>query len=211
MCDFADGEESADGGFAVEVCDDAPALVVGGGDDGDGFFEGVVSEFEESFVDEGESVGEFFAEWGDVEEGAWGAGAFDFGIDGAGNDVSRCEGASRVVIVDEGVAFFIDKDGAFASDGFGDEKGAGFGASGGGVVEAGGVELNEFHVGDGGSCAPGHGEAVAGGGVGVGGVEVGFAASSGGEDDAGCLDGHDFVGLGVEGVDAEDAVVGDGS
>ena len=208
--DFADGKESVDGGFAVKVGDNASALVVGGGDDGDRVLGGVVAESEEGVVDEGEAfLEETFRFAGGVEEDAGRAGAFDLGVDGTGHDIAGGEGAAFVELGDEVFAFFVEEDGAFAADCFGDEEGACFGAGGAGVVEAGGVKLHELHVGNAGSNPPSHGDAVTGGGVGVGGVEVGFAAATTGEDDAVGAEDFDFAGGTDEDVGAEDAVFGD--
>lgn len=69
------------------------------------------------------------------------------------------------------------EDAAFAADGFADEEGFGLG-----MVEAGGVELDKFHVGDGHACAVGHGDAVTGSDVWVGGIEVDFSAAASGQD-----------------------------
>ena len=49
------------------------------------------------------------------------------------------------------------------------------------VVQAGRVELDELHVADAAAGAPGHGDAVAGGGVGVAGVAVDLAHAAGGQ------------------------------
>ena len=46
------------------------------------------------------------------------------------------------------------------------------------------MELDELHVGDPAAGAPGHGDAVAGGGVGVAGVQVDLAGAAGGQHDA---------------------------
>ena len=88
-CDFADGVETANGGFGIHIGHDAAALVVRGGDDRDGFLQCVMSVRKESFVNEGEAFGEVIAEWGDVKEDAGCAGTFDFGVDGAGDDIAR--------------------------------------------------------------------------------------------------------------------------
>ena len=49
------------------------------------------------------------------------------------------------------------------------------------VEEGGGVELHEFHVGDGGPGPVGHGDAVAGGHVRVAGVQVDLAGAAAGQ------------------------------
>ncbi len=85
-----------------------------------------------------------------------------------------CEG---VVFLHEGGAALELQDAAFAADGLADQEGFGLG-----VEEAGGVKLDEFHVGDVCACAPGHGDAVARGDVGVCRDEVDFARPSRGQD-----------------------------
>jgi hypothetical protein len=65
---------------------------------------------------------------------------------------------------------------AFAAHRLGDQEGLGLR-----VVQAGGVELDELHVPHPAARAPGHRDAVAGGDVGVGGVQVHLAGAAGGE------------------------------
>ena len=89
---------------------------------------------------------------------------------------------------------------AFAAHGFGDQKRLGVG-----VVQAGGVELNEFHVGSAATRTPGGCHAVAGGGVGVGGVQVNLACAAGGQNRVAGAEGHDAVGGFVQGIQAEAA------
>ena len=105
-------------------------------------------------------------------------------------------------------AFVVNENGTFAADGFGNEEGTRFGAGGGRVVETSGMELNEFHIGNGRAGPPTHGESVAGRRIRIGGIEVGFSATTGGENNARRGDGLDFVGLDFENVGPEDAVVG---
>ncbi len=113
---------------------------------------------------------------GDVEIDAGIALFFHDGVDGAGGDIAGCEGAAGVVVFHEGFAFSVEELGAFAADGFGDEEGFGVG-----VIEAGGVELDEFHVADGEAGAPCHGDAVSCGDIGVGGVGIDFSETAGGQ------------------------------
>ncbi len=74
------------------------------------------------------------------------------------------------------------------------------------MVEGGGVELHEFHVGDGRAGAVGHGDAVAGGDVGIAGVEVDLAGTAGRQHGDRRPKGVDLAGLAVEHIDAEAAV-----
>jgi len=138
---------------------------------------------------------------GDVEVDIGVAVLFHDGVDGACGDVARGERAAGVEILHEGSAADIDELGAFAAHRFGNKERFGLG-----VVEAGRVELDEFHVADRQPRAPGHGHAVAGGDVGVGGVEVDFSQSAGSQHGAGGMDGdHPVFGL-VEKVGTDAAV-----
>ena len=65
---------------------------------------------------------------------------------------------------------------ALAAHRLGDQEGLGVR-----VVQAGRVELDELHVGDPAAGAPGHGDAVAGRGVGIGRVQVDLAGAAGGQ------------------------------
>ena len=71
------------------------------------------------------------------------------------------------------------------------------------VVQAGGVKLDELHVGDSAAGAPGHRDTVARGRVRVAGVAIHLARSAAGEDDGGGRQRLDPAALGVERVDAE--------
>ena len=91
----------------------------------------------------------------------------------------------------------VAEKGTVAAEGFGEEE-----AGGVVQVERRGVELDEFDVADDGAGAPGHGDAIAGGDVGIGCFLVDAAEAAGGEEDGA---GEDFVVLFVAGV------VGDGA
>ena len=68
------------------------------------------------------------------------------------------------------------------------------------MVETGGMELDEFHVGDAATGSPGHGDAVPGGDVGIAAVEVCFAGAAGGEDGGPRAKGLDASPVAVEDV-----------
>ena len=70
------------------------------------------------------------------------------------------------------------------------------------------MKLNEFHVGDGSACAPGHGHSVASGGIRVGGIEVDFSATAGSQHDTVGAKDTDLAGFLFEGIDAQHAVIG---
>ena len=114
-----------------------------------------------------------------------------FKVDGASHHIARGQFFPRVVLGHEAGSTGLRRQqqlAAFTAHGFGDEIAFGLG-----VVQAGGVELDELHVGHSASGAPGGGNAVAGGGVGVGGVEVHLARAARGQDGVGGVEGHDLV------------------
>ena len=162
---------------AAQVGDDAAAGVVRRRHHRDRLARDVDAEFQAACVD----VGEMLLEEGgrlvrDVEIDAVQAAFFHFEVDGARHDVARRQFGARVVLGHEAGAVGQQQDAAFAAHRFGDQEG--FGVR---VVQAGRVELDEFHVGHPAAGAPGHRDAVAGGGVGVGGVEIDLAGAAGGQ------------------------------
>ena len=202
--DFAGGVEAGDGGSSVQIGGNAAHGVVGGGEDGAGLAVEVDAVSEAGGVDAGEAVfDEIGAAAGEVEQDVGSAVAFHFGDDGAGDDVAGGEVALRVIAFHEAFASEVEQAGAFAAEGFGEEE-----AGRAGDVEGGGVELDEFEVTDGGAGAPGHGDAVAGGDIGIGGVLKDAAETAGGEQDGA---GAEFDAAGVafiEGESAGDSAVG---
>ena len=113
----------------------------------------------------------------DVEIDAVQAAFFHLEVDGAGDDVARRQFGARVVLRHEAVRRPAGAEmPAFAAHRLGDQKGFGVG-----VVKAGRVELDEFHVGHPAAGAPGHGDAVAGRRIGIGGVEIDLAGATGGQ------------------------------
>ena len=100
----------------------------------------------------------------------------DFGCDGAGNDVARCEFGAAVVMRHKSFARLVGQDAAFAAHGFGNEEGASvFRRS----CQACGVELDKFEVSNCAACAYRHGDGVARafGRRGGGGVNLSQAAA----------------------------------
>ena len=113
----------------------------------------------------------------DVEVHAVDAVLLHLEVDRAGDDVARRELGALVVARHEALAVGQLEQPAFAAHRLGDQERLGVR-----VVEAGRVELDEFHVRDRRARAPAHGHAVAGRGVGIGRVEVDLARAAGGED-----------------------------
>ena len=120
-------------------------------------------------------------------------------VDGACHNVARCERQAFVVFLHEFGSVRQAQNAAVAAHGFGDEKG---GVGFAGVIERGGVELHKLHVFHRGFGAIGHGNAVAGGYVGVGGGGVNGSAASGGHHRDARQEGVNLAGVGVEDVGA---------
>ena len=113
----------------------------------------------ESALQEGAPLGT------DVKTTVWRARTFHLAIYGAGDDVTRREGAAGVVALHEGLAVAVHEYGPFAAHCLADEETLGVW-----VVEASGMELDELHVLNLRAGALGHCDAVAGGGVRIAGV-----------------------------------------
>src|SRR4029077_10862535 len=77
----------------------------------------------------------------EIEPDVRGAGTTHLGHDGARDDVARGEIEEWVIALHERFAVFVPENGAFAAQGFGEEK-----ARRTFDVEGGGVELNELDV-----------------------------------------------------------------
>ena len=107
--------------------------------------------------------------------GADAAALADFDGHGARDHVARGQvlGRGRVAL-HEALAFGIDQIAAFAARAFGDQAA--------GAVDAGRMELHEFHVLQRQAGAQHHGIAVAGLGVGAGAALIGAAITAGGHD-----------------------------
>jgi len=106
--------------------------------------------------------------------------SFHFKINRARNNIARCEFCPWVVGWHEACRlsgcprnFQL---GALTAKCLGNEKTPIFG-----VVEAGGVKLNEFHVGHTAPCSPGHGNTIAGRRIGIAGVAVDLSDTPAGQ------------------------------
>ena len=127
----------------------------------------------------------------DVEVHTVQAVFFHLEVDGARHHVARREFGARVVVGHKAVCpkvWWQQQAAAFAAHSLGDEEV--FDVR---VVQAGRVKLDELHVGHPAARAPGRGDAVAGGGVGVGGVEVHLARAAGGQNGVAGAEGLDLV------------------
>src|SRR5690606_32516790 len=114
--DLADGPEPRQGGRAVDVGLDPAALVVRGGDHGNGLLGDVDIDAETGVVDIGEArANEIGGLVGDVEKDAGAARFFDLLVDRPGDDVPRGERSARVVVLHEAVTVFVDEFGSLAA------------------------------------------------------------------------------------------------
>ena len=138
----------------------------------------------------------------DVQIHALRAAAFHFGVDRPGHDVAGGQFALGMGVLHETLAATIDQNAAFASNRLGNEK-----RFDRGMVKAGRVELNEFHVRDHGTCPPGHCHSVAGRDIGVCRVEVNLPAPARGQHGDIAAEGFDHAGNLVEHIDAQATVL----
>ena len=122
-----------------------------------------------------------------------------FAVDGAGHHVAGRQRFHRVVFVHELLAAGQAQDGSEAAHGLGDEE-VGLLA---GVVERGGVELDELHVFGDRLGAVAHGDAVARGDDRIGGRGVDVAAAARGDDGEFGQHGLDFVRFEIQDVGPE--------
>jgi len=200
---FAGGMEPGHRGASAHVGGDAAAEVVRRRHDGDGLLGHVEAVLPAGGVDVREApLQERRALVGDVEIGAGVAADLHLVVDGAGDDIARRQLGARIVALHERLARAVEQPRAFAAHGFADEERFRFG-----VEEAGRMELHEFHVADFEARAPGHGDAVARGDVGIAGVEVDLAGAAGGQQRVRRAHGEDFVRGPVEEIGADAGVV----
>ena len=196
--------EAAHGSAAGEVHLQAAARVMGRRHDRDRFARDVDAELQALGMDVGKVLAhERLALVRDVEEDAIQAALLHLEVDGARHHVARSQLAALVVAGHEALAVGQLEQPAFSAHGFRDEETLGMR-----VVEAGGMELDELHVGHRAAGAPAHGDAVAGRGIGVRGVEVDLAGPAGGEDRRARPDRPYLARAHVEHVGAVAAVLG---
>ena len=197
---FAHGVEPLDGRAGIQVHLDAAAEVVGAGCHGDVLPRDVDADAQAFLVDIGEMslcfLGVFVRH---IEADVVDAVDFHLLVDGACHDVARGERESLVVFLHELLAVRQAEDAAVAAHGFRDEIGR---VRFAGVEEGGGVELDKFHVLHRSLGAVGHGDAVAGGDVGVGRRTVHRPAAACAEHRDAREKGVDFPCVGVEDVGA---------
>ena len=171
---FAHGIQAGNVGAGIVIGHHTTAGVMRSGHDWNALLGDVDAQFKATFVNGREMFFQFLCRFmADVQVHAIQAAFFHFKVDGARHYIPRCQFCPFVVLGHEACAIGQFQQTTFAAHCFGDQKAFGIG-----VVQAGGVELDEFHIGNSASCAPGHGNAVARGCVGVGGVVVHFARAA---------------------------------
>jgi len=112
----------------------------------------------------------------DVKKDAVITACLHLGVDGTGYGVSGGEITARVIFFHESLSSLINQSSAFSSYSLGNQEIFGFG-----MIKTGGMKLDKFQVGDPGAGPVGHGNTVAGGNIGIGGVEIRLSHSAGAE------------------------------
>ena len=177
MRGFPDRVETGEIAQAVEIDLDAAAGVMRRRNDRNRLAGNVDSEFQasrmdgrEMFLDKGERL------MGDVKIDAIQAAFFHFEVNGTGHNVTRRKFGACVVRGHEAGTVGQSQDAAFTAHGFRNQKRLRMR-----VIQAGGMELDELHVGNAAAGTPAHGNAIPGGGVRIGGVQIDLARASGGK------------------------------
>ena len=184
------GIQATQTGGAIHIGADAAALIVGGGHHRDAVLRHIDPGIQQGLVDVGESLAEELPRLaGDVQIDAGVAGLLDLAVDRPGHDIARGEGFPDIILLHEFLAIGADEHAPLTADGFRDEE-----ALDGGMIEAGGVELDELHVRKGGPGPPGHGHAIAGRDFGIGGIKIDAPAPASGQHHAVAAEGGHFRG-----------------
>ncbi len=199
---LADRVQALEVGSAGEVGEHAAAGVVRGGHHRNRRAGDVDPQLQTAGVDGGEvgadEVGRLVR---DVQVDAVQPVALHLEVDRAGHDVARRQLGPRIMRRHEAGAIGQQQTPALATHRLGNQEVLGLR-----VVQAGRVELDELHVLHPAAGPPGGGDAVAGGGVGIGGVEVDLARAAGGQHRVRGAEGADLAAGLVQGVQAQAAV-----
>ena len=123
-------------------------------------------------------------------------------VNGTCDDVARCQVATLIKALHERSTVRQQQAPALTTHRLGDQKGFCLG-----MVQAGRMELVEFHVGDTAAGAPGHGDAVTTGGVRITGIQVNLAGAAGGEYHLAGTEGLDALPVAVQHIGTDTAVV----
>ncbi len=199
--DLADGIQTGDRSASVDIGFDTAALVVRRRNDRDGFLGHIHTAVIAVLVNVGETLhqetGGFVS---DVQADMIRAVFLHFFINGARHDIPGCQRKTGIVVLHELGAVQILEDSTFAADGLADEERAALG-----IIKTGGMELDEFHVGNGCARAPRHRQTIAGRDIGIGRVKIDLAAAASGQNDVFSLESRDLVGIRVQSVNADTA------
>ena len=200
--DLADGVQAGDVGAAVLVHHHAAAGVVRGRHHRNGLAGQVEAQFPTTAGDGGKALlNEALGPVADVEMHMVQPQPLHFVVDGAGHDVPGRQFRSGVELRHEAAAVVQGQHAALAAHRLGNQEGLGLR-----MVQAGGMELNELHVGDAAAGPPSHGDAVPGGAVWVAGVEIDFAGPAGGENHEAGLENLHMAAAAVQHISAGAAV-----
>ena len=166
MRHFASGPQARQIGAASQIDHHAAATIMRRRHHRDRLGGAIDIQLQQPRVDGGKMLAdEIAAKMGEIEQHMFQPQPLHFGIDGARHHIARRQFQPIVVSLHEAAAVGQFQLAAFAARRFGDQEIAHFG-----VKQAGWVELVEFHVGNPAAGAPGHGDAVAGRAIGVGGI-----------------------------------------
>ena len=139
---------------------------------------------------------------GNVQVDAARSSTLHFGVDGSGNNIAGSEFAAGIVAVHKAVTFFVYEDRALASNRLRNQEGTRFG-----MIQAGGMKLDELHVGDARASSPGHRQPVSRGNGRICRVEINFTAAAGGQHNAIAAQSEDLAACLVEHVNAKGTVL----
>jgi hypothetical protein len=200
---FADHIQSGHISAGIEISDHPAAGVVRGRHHRNRLMGDVDAQFEAVGVNgrevQPQPLGRLVA---DVEIDAVQPAFLHLEVDRSRHHVARRQFGTRVVFGHEAGAVGQLEQATFAAHRFGDQEGFGLR-----VIEAGRMELDEFHVRHPAARAPGHGHAIAGGDIGIGGEQIDLARTAGGEHGVARGKAQHAVALDVEHVSAQTALV----
>ena len=146
-----------------------------GGHDGNRLLRDIDAQFQAAPINIGkvllQEIGRLV---GDIEINAIQPAFFHFKVDRTGDDVARRKFRTFIVPEHEARTIRELQQSAFAAYRFADQERFGMG-----MIKAGRMKLDEFHVCDAATRAPAHGDAIAGRGIGIGGVKINLAGAAG--------------------------------
>ena len=177
VADLANGIQAVEIGTSVQVGHHPATGVVGSGHHRNRFTGNVDPQLHAAGIDGGEvfdnELRRFVA---DVQIDALGPEPFHLMVDGAGDDVTRRQFGTGIEAGHKACPVGQFQYTALATHRLGNQKAFGLG-----MIQAGRMELVELHVGHAATCAPGHGDPVAGGEIGIAGIEIDLAGTAAGK------------------------------